>query len=144
MTNVKTRFMYNSDLERVVEIDTASGHYQWGRLGIVQSLCEKNVLGIVASNSRNKILGFCVYDLKSSDSLNMLHIAVDAKYQRKKIGAQLIDKMKSKLNCKRNCVEFMIPENNMDMQLFLKAMKFKSKLVRGSDEDLIQFTYCRE
>ena len=146
MANFKTRFMYNFDLDRVVEIDfKASGVYKWKREDFLTTLSEKNVLGIVASNLRNKVLGFCIYDLKTSDGFNILHMAVDNKHQRQKVATSLIAKMKSKLSDKRTQIEYIIEESNLSGQLFLKAMKFKSKLLRSStSEDLIKFTYQKE
>lgn len=146
MVNYKTRFMYNFDLNRVVEIDSkASGIHKWKRGDFLNILSQKNVLGLVVFNSRNKILGFCIYHLKEPDCFNVLHMAVDIKYQKLKVGTSLVDRMKSKLNSKRTYIQYVITENNLDGQLFLKAMKFKSKLLRSSGyEDSIKFVYEKE
>lgn len=136
MIGVKTRYITKSDLNKIGEID------QENKDDIVKLLTGQEIInGMVAVNEVDDIMGFSIYSLENPDTFAILYLVVDKNFCRKGIGTEIIDRMKSKLNEKRNILEYEIPESYLDMQLFLKRMGFKAKLIRNEVEDIFKFTY---
>lgn len=133
---VKTRYITRDDMDRVNEIDYESKN------DIAKVLRSTEIVnGMVAVNDTDDVIGFCIYSLENPETFNILHLAVDERFYRQGIATKLIDRMKSKLNDKRNILEYEVPESYLAMHLFLKAMNFKAKVLRNREEDIFKFTY---
>ena len=136
MYEIKTRYITRDDMDRIHEIDHES------KDDIAHILKGQEIInGMVAVNDTDDVIGFCIYSLENPETFNILHLAVDERFYRQGIGLKLIDRMKSKLNDKRNVLEYNVPESYLAMHLFLKAMKFKAKVIRNQEEDIFKFTY---
>lgn len=136
---VKTRYITRDDMNRVNEIDPEN------KDDISNVLKGTEIInGMVAINDTDDVIGFCIYSLENPETFNILHLAVDENFYRQGIATKLIDRMKSKLNDKRNILEYEVPENYLAMHLFLKEMNFKAKIVRNREEDIFKFTYMEQ
>jgi ribosomal protein S18 acetylase RimI-like enzyme len=140
---MKIRFAYNHDYEKIVEINETS-NFHFSDKELLLMLKDKFTVGIVAVNEADTPTGFCVYQMKNPESFDMVDLVVLPEFQRQKIGSELMCKMKSKLNKKRHTITIRVFESNMQGQLFLKNMGFKSKLIRSEPEDIIEFIYKKE
>ena len=137
---VSTRFILNRDFDRIIDIDcTSSGPYGWDAEDLFQEW--KNGVGIVAVNSDDFPLGFCIYNLEGKQFFEIKHFSVDKSFQRSGIGTSLINKMKSKLHDRRGILSCNVPEENLSFQLFMKRMGFKATLIRHNFGDLLRFQY---
>ena len=142
LNDFKTRFLYNHDFDRVIEIDcNSSGKYCWEPDDMFEVLRSRHGNGMVAVGEDDYPVGFCIYSLKNVEHFEILHLAVDDMRWRQGIGTKLINKMKRKLNVRRSALSFDIPESGLGTQLFLKEMGFKARLIRNSFEDIMRFKY---
>lgn len=139
---IQTRFMANHDFDRVIEIDhTSGGNYSWEPDDLYNEWKSRNGVGIVAVDSDDFTLGFCVYNLNDKECYEIKHMVVDKAFQRSGIGTSLINRMKDKLNNNRYILSYNVPEENLNFQLFLKQMGFKADLIRYSSGDIFRFKY---
>ena len=137
---VKTRYITRNDMDRISEIDYESGN----NIEAVFKSTEV-VNGMVAVNDTDDVIGFCIYSLENPETFNILHLEVDDRFYRQGIATKLIDRMKSKLNDKRNVLEYEVHESYLAMHLFLKKMKFKAIVLRNrEEEDIFKFTYMEQ
>ena len=129
---VQTRFMVNSDFDRVIDINcTSSGDYAWEPDDLWDEWKAEQGVGLVAVDMDDYPLGFCIYNLNNREYYEIQHLVVEKCFQRSGIGAALIDRMKSKLNDRRNILSYSVPEDNLPFKLFLKKMGFKARFVRN-------------
>lgn len=136
---VKTRYITRDDMDRVNKIDPEN------KDDIERVLKGTEIVnGMVAINDTDDVIGFCIYSLENKETFNVLHLAIDKHFYRQGIATKLIDRMKSKLNDKRNILEYEVPESYLAMHLFLKAMNFKARVLRNKDEDIFKFTYMEQ
>lgn len=136
---VKTRYITRDDMDRVNEIDREN------KDDIAHVLKGTEIVnGMVAVNDTDDVIGFCIYSLENPETFKILHLAVDENFCRQGIATKLIDRMKSKLNDKRDILEYEVPESYLAMHLFLKKMNFKAKVVRNREEDIFKFTYMEQ
>ena len=75
--------------------------------------------------------------------IDILHIGVDEKHLRQKIGSGLINYLTLKLDSNnRKLIETHVSETNLGMQLFLKENGFKAiKIIKNKPDDLYLFKY---
>ena len=139
--DIKTRFMANKDFDRVIEIDLHSGEYAWEPGDLYQEWKSRYGVGIVAVDTEDYPLGFCVYNLDDKECYEIKHMAVHGEFRRLGIGTSMINRMKDKLNDRRYILSYNIPEENLAFQLFLKKMGFKATLIRNSFGDVYRFQY---
>lgn len=143
-TEISTRFMYNKDFSRVLEINRfSSDGYKWNSNELLEEWKDSNGVGIVAVDKNDHVLGFCVYNLNSKICFEIKHLVVDKEFRRSGIGTSLINRMKGKLNERRYIVGCNVHEENLHFQLFLKKMDFKANLIRHSSGDELRFEYIK-
>ena len=142
---VATRFMYNKDFNRVMEINKISGdEYSWNSKELLDEWKDYNGVGIVAVDNHDVVLGFCIYNLNNKDCFEIKHLVTDKEFRRSGIGTSIINRMKGKLNDRRYLLGCNVPEENLSFQLFLKKMEFKASLIRHSSGDEFRFEYEKE
>jgi ribosomal protein S18 acetylase RimI-like enzyme len=145
LEKIATRFMFNQDFDRVIEIDYSSGdEYSWQSDDLFHEWKSQNGVGIVAVDMDDLPLGFCVYSLDDKECYEIKHMVVDKCFRRSGIGTSLINRMKDKLNNRRYILSYSIPEDNLGFQLFLKKMGFKAKIVKNGTCDVYRFQYEKE
>ena len=147
MTNiadiVKTRFIkLNQDFDRMIEIDcNTSGPYIWEPEDLYNEMKKNWTVGMVAVDSEDYPLGFCVYSLNEPGIFEIKHLVVDKIYHRLGIGTQIVNRMKSKINEERTCLIYDVPESNLSIQLFLKNNSFKANLIKKYNENVLRFKH---
>src|SRR6185295_10698087 len=99
---VQTRFIVNSDFDRVIEIDyTSGGEYGWNPDDLFHEWKKQNGVGMVAVDSDDFPLGFCIYSLEDKERFEMKHLVVEKPFQRSGVATSIISRMKNKLNNRR-------------------------------------------
>ncbi len=119
------RWMIKADLKQVMDIESRTSN-PWTEAELVEHLQTANRIGMVAEllDGSYRIVGFMVYEL-STCFLHVNKLAVAFDYRRQGIGRQLIEKLIGKLTPqKRDRLQVMVRESNLDAQLFLKSLTF--------------------
>jgi ribosomal protein S18 acetylase RimI-like enzyme len=142
----RTRWLIRQDIEQLLNIENELSPNPWSRDDFLESLRSRNVIGIVVSDEdycSREIYGFAIY-LIDSDCLRILKLA----YLSEESGSVLMDKLKSKLSAqRRTTIIFDVSENNLSLQLFLSANRFKAtEVIRNyfPDADAYHFVYTLE
>lgn len=137
---VQTRFMRNIDFDRVIELDhTSSGDYAWEPDDLWSEWKADQGAGIVAVDYNDYPLGFCVYNMDDKERYEIRHLVVEKNLQRTGIATALINRMKDKLNDRRYILSFTVPDDNLPIQLFLKKMDFRAKVVRSANFYIFEY-----
>lgn len=116
------RVMLFSDIQDVAKIENENYDFPWCLDDFICVLKKQNVMGIVVE-ANNKILGYAIYEITKT-RINILNILVDAKNRKKGIGKMLIHRIMSKILKRRRKIAIHVPDNNLDIQLFLKNCGF--------------------
>lgn len=157
---VHIRWMLRRDMPDVLAIESACFPYPWTEEDFVRCLRQRNCIGMVAevdqggfatSTDYGPIAGFAIYELHHG-RLHVLSMAVHPRYQRQRVGTQLVRKLISKLSLsRRNKLMLEVRERNLPAQLFFRAMGFKAiSLLRDfyehttEDAYLFQYRYTDE
>ncbi len=123
------RWLIRRDLPEVLDIERRAHKLAWTEEDFLCCLRQRNSLGMVAetpSFNRNchRIFGFMFYELHRG-RLNILRLAVHPEDRRCGIGAAMVTRLKEKLSQqRRRQITFMVREDNLDGQLFLKSQGF--------------------
>ena len=123
------RWLIRRDMDRVMEIERRSFFPdQWDEAEFITALRNRNCIGIVLDpcNIDDDLYGFMIYELHN-DRLKILRMAVHPELRRTGCGAQMIQRLKDKLDQQRRyAIDIEVDERNLDCQLFLRAMGFKA------------------
>ena len=139
------RWMIRRDMKEVLAIESEVFDYPWCDDDFVRCLRQRNCIGLVAERNQ-AVVGFVIYELHKT-RLHILNLAVDPVYQRQRIGAQLVNKLASKLTPQyRTRIMLEIRETNLAAHLFFRAMGFKAISVlrdhyEDTEEDAYLFRY---
>lgn len=142
------RWLIRRDMGRVMEIDRRSFFPdQWDEEEFITTLRNRNCIGTVLDpcNIEDDLYGFMIYELHK-DRLKILRMAVHPELRRTGCGAQMIQRLKDKLDQQRRyAIDIEVDERNLSCQLFLRAMGFKAtgtiRKYHGCEEYVIDFTY---
>ena len=87
----------------------------------------------------------CSSDLHKS-KLHILNFAVHMNFRRKRIGAQMVQKLISKLSShRRDCITLEIRETNLESQLFFRDAGFRAvRVLREHYEDTSEDAYVMQ
>lgn len=132
------RWMIRRDLPEILEAE-ATLTEPWNDQTYLDILRNRNVIGMVAEVGE-KVVGSMVYEL-FKDRLHVLRFLVTPGWERRRVGTQLINKLKSKLSSQRRTqITADVPEDALGLQLFLRAQSFlATSCDRG--EETYRFTY---
>lgn len=123
--NVSIRWMIRRDLAEVVEIERLSFEQRWDEKVFLQVLRQRTCIGIVAEHN-HRVVGFMVYELHKN-MIAILNFAVHPDYQNKRVGAQLINRVKDKLSQQRRReIILEVRETNLPAQIFFRKMDFRA------------------
>lgn len=136
---VQTRFMVNVDFDRVIDINASSGDYCWEPDDLWDEWKAEQGAGIVAVDYNDFPLGFCIYNMDEKERYEIRHLVVEKQLQHSGIGTALINRMKDKLNDRRYILSYIVPEENLPIQLFLKKNGFKAKVVRNASFYIFEY-----
>lgn len=140
-----TRWLLNKDIRDVEHIEcSAFGTNAWSKRKISQTLNKKNTVGIVCEY-KEEVRGYIIYSLYK-DHIEIVRMVVDPLYRREGVGTAIINRMIEKIgrNIKMEFIDIKVPEDNLDLQLFLKNNKFRAcSIIKGGYEesDKYEFVY---
>lgn len=123
--DLKIRWMTRSDFDKVVHIDSLSYSFFWDYKKIFSVMTKNSSLGLVAEKNES-IVGYLIYQSKMKNFL-CSRLAVHPEYRRTGVGSEILNSIifRMKKN-KRNRINFLINEYNLEAQLFLKSKNFKA------------------
>lgn len=132
---VHIRWMVRKDTLRVLEIDRQSFETPMIESELLKLLRQRETIGMVAEDDAERVVGFMVYSLLRH-SLEVNRMVVDPDCRLRSVGAQMIDKLVSKLHYqRRNSIAMMVEETNLGGLRFLKKLGFVATgLVRSPYE----------
>lgn len=118
------RWMIRKDLPAILACEEAAyGADSWSEEDFTRCLRQRNCIGMLAEQG-DTLLGYMVYELHR-DRLHLLNFVVHPDYQRRYIGAAMLDKLIGKLSQQRRTrITLLINEGNMPALRFFKAMGF--------------------
>lgn len=122
----ETRWMLTKDLDAVAAIELRSNEFYISREDLIKLLRKRSVVAMVAveGGEDGPVVGFMIYELMNR-RINLIDIAVHYKHRGVGIGAQLIERLKGKLNPKRRTkITAEVRESYLGVQLFLQKQGF--------------------
>lgn len=128
-TRVRIRWTVRSDMPEVLAIERASFERPWSEEQYLTALRNRDQIGMVAE-SGERIIGSMLYGL-SKTSIEVLNLAVHPDHRHRYVGAQMIEKLKGKLNpARRTRLIVRVRETSLPAHLFLKASGFRAEAVQ--------------
>lgn len=138
---LRIRWMIRRDMTEIVDIEKMSFDQPWEEEDFLRQLRQRNCIGMVAEEN-DKIVGFMIYELHKA-RLHILNFAVATGARLRKVGEQMIDKLKSKLSAhRRSHITLEVRESNLAAHLFLRAQGFRcSRITKGHYDDTGEDAY---
>jgi len=145
--NAHIRWMIRRDMPDVLAIEAECFEFAWTEDDFIRCLRQRNCIGMVAE-CEDRVVGYMIYELHKH-RLHILNVAVARDFQRRGVGATMIQKLLGKLTQeRRNRIILEVRETNLEAQLFFKSLQFKAVSVlkdfyEDATEDayLMQFRY---
>lgn len=140
------RWMMRRDMQRILEIEQACFRAPWSEHEFTLALRTRNVVGQTIDDFDDYPQGFMLYELHR-DYLRLLNIAVHPQAQGQRLGAKLLDRLKSKLgkSPRRRAIVATVSEYSVGAQLFFRACGFRCEHIQrdylsdGSDGYVMEF-----
>lgn len=136
--SVHIRPMIRRDLPEVLDIEYDSFSDPWDEDEFRESALGRNTIHMAAETVDKVIVGFMVYELHRR-RLYLEKLAVHHNYRRQGVGAEMINKLRSKLAFdpdRRHMIELELHEENLEGQLFFRKMGFLAvEVIRGGAGD---------
>lgn len=110
---------------------------------IQNALKDKFTLGVIVG-SQDEVYGYAIYKIDKDDqAIRILRFLISKQQRRKKYGTELWGFIRNKLKSgKYTHLYIDVPEDSLDVHLFLKAMGFKAyNVVRDKFCSTYQFKY---
>ena len=141
---VHIRWMIRRDMPEVLAIETESFEFPWCEDDFIRCLQQRNCIGMVAEHE-DRVVGFMIYELHKTE-LHVLNFAVGSSMRRRRIGAQMIAKLASKLsNQRRTRIVLEVRETNLAAQVFFRNHGFRAvSVLRGFYDDTPEDAYMME
>lgn len=136
---VSTRWMLRGDVPKVTSMLRASGEKDTEK-SLERALFRSSVACMVAE-SDGEIVGFMSYDVGKVSKIKVSSLVVEESSRRRGVGRTLVSELVGKLNEKRNKVELLVSEYNLQAQLFLRSVGFKVEAVRSLSEDQSEYKF---
>ena len=141
---VHIRWMIRRDMPEVLDIESSSFEFPWTEDDFVNCLRQRNCIGMVAEHDE-RVVGFMIYELHKS-RLHIINFSVDARYQRRGVGSQMLQKLVGKLSHqRRNKILLEVRETNLNAQLFFKENRFRAvSVLRDFYDDTTEDAYLMQ
>lgn len=138
---VQIRWLIRRDMPHVLEIEKASFRAAWTEEDFLSCLRQRNCIGMVAEHD-HQIVGFMIYELHKS-RLRILNFAVAPWMRRRRVGAQMVQRLIDKLSQQRRKeITLEVRETNLAAQLFFQRQNFRALTVlRQHYEDTAEDAY---
>jgi [ribosomal protein S18]-alanine N-acetyltransferase len=145
---VHIRWMIRRDMPEVLLTEQQSFEFAWTEEDFLRCLRQRNCIGMVAEQGE-KVVGFMIYELHKA-KLHILNFAVSPTCRRLGVGAQMVQKLISKLSShRRTRITLEVRETNLGAQLFFSKQSFKATRVlrnyyedSGEDAFLMQYRFA--
>ena len=132
---VHIRWMIRRDMPEVLQTEQQSFEFAWTEEDFLRCLRQRNCIGMVAEQGE-KVVGFMIYELHKA-KLHILNFAVHPGCRRLGVGAQMVQKLISKLSShRRTRITLEVRETNLGAQLFFSKQSFRAvRVLRNYYED---------
>lgn len=142
---VTARWLIRADMPAVLKIEQASFEEPWSGEDFLRVLRQRSVIGMVAEIDGDKVVGYMLYEL-FRDKFHLLNFAVAPDYRLRRIGAQMMAKLTTKLGArKRRRITIDLRESNLPAQKFFRRMGFlATRVARDYFEDTGEDAYVME
>lgn len=141
---VHIRWMIRRDMAEVLDIEQEGFEFPWSEDDFIRCLRQRNCIGMVAEHD-DHVAGFMIYELHKS-RLHILNFAVAARYRRRNVGQQMVNKLVGKLSSQRRTrVVLEVRETNLAAQLFFRRSGFRAvSVLRDFYEDTTEDAYLMQ
>lgn len=134
---IKAHIMFMEDrqhIHEVLSIESACFSDPWTKEDFEK--CEGPRISSMVAIYEGKVVGFMVYEVKERYIL-IKNFAVDPKMQRRGVGSQMTERLKSKLGFgKKTKIMLVVRETNLTAQLFFRSQGFLA--VNGVQRDYFE------
>lgn len=139
--NVQIRWLIRRDMPEILEIERLCFEQRWTEEDFLHVLRQRTCIGMVAEHN-HRIVGFMVYDLHKN-MISIMNLAVHPDYQNKRVGTQLVKRVKDKLSLsRRREIILEVREKNLPAQVFFRKMRFRAvSVLRNYFEDVGEDAY---
>lgn len=128
---MKTRYIFQKDLEAIVNIETQSFDFPWTYSEFINTLKVKNCIGKVCIVN-DVVAGYILYEFAEL-AIYILNLAVDENLRRMGIGSRLLTEVIDKLSIKgRKKIIIEIIESNIIGQIFFRKHGFIATSIEKS------------
>ena len=119
----QTRWLIRRDHPAVLDIERACFEYVWTEEDFIYHSRQRNCIGVVAEHDYT-IVGFIIYELHKM-KLRIINFAVHPDYQRRGVGAGMIDVLKFKISQQpRDEIVVNVRDSNLVAQKFFRSQGF--------------------
>jgi len=141
---VHIRWMIRRDMPEVLDIERESFEFPWSEEDFVRCLRQRNCIGMVAEHD-DRVVGYMIYELHKT-RLHILNFSVSRSMRRLNVGAQMVDKLISKLSSQRRSrITLEVRETNLEAQLFFRESGFRAvSVLRSYYEDTPEDAYLMQ
>lgn len=128
---MRIRFMRQSDLPRVAEIELGSFENPWCVKQFRKVVDQRGMRSCVAivdnfKTGEDLVGGFMLYRILKK-KYNPINLAVCPDLRRRGLGKSLVDRLIHKLTrTGKNGIEILVPEDNLNAQLFFRELGFRA------------------
>lgn len=136
---LETRWLIRADLPEVLELERAKNAAPWTKENWLSCLKTRNHISLVAYTTTHEITGAILYRLDVA-GLEIVHLVASTN----QAADALIKRMKLKLGTRRTWLESVVPEADLNSQLFFQQHGFVAyEIERGrfGDEDGYRMLY---
>ncbi len=123
MSETTVRWMIGRDLPQVLAIETGTPQ-PWSEAQLRAFLRERNCISMVAETGE-ALTGYYMFELHKN-SVRVLRLVVHPDWRRRGVGTYMLERMKTRQLSyqRRTRLACLVPEQLLDMQLFLRTRGF--------------------
>ena len=127
------------DIDSMIEIEQKVFEFNWTKSDFIK-IFNSNKCRFIIAESQERLCGYLIYEF-SHMGIEILNLAVNPRFLRKRIGSKLINNIMMN-NIKKTDVFTYVRETNLAAQLFMKRNGFKCiNIVPNYYEDTDELAY---